>query len=375
MAGWKELANVWKNVREVDLRPIREEALREVRLALVGEEGSGRRTLAEQLRRDPNRPNTRVHTPVNILGLDPAAEIVDADLIIIVVRAASKDLQRHQVLARQWTSAGKKVVVFYNLGDDGQQAGTSEMDVVWDALRLFVGRADDSDYLLKTFVPAIIELMPDLLLSFGRHFPLFRVPVAHHLINDTAFSNAAYALSSGLAEIVPVLGIPLNITDMVVLTKAQAFLVYRLGLELGFSTRWQDYVSEFGSVVGGGFLWRQLARYLVGLIPVVGILPKVAVSYAGTYVVGQVVLRWYLTGRHVSPQQVRGLYRQAFEQGKNVARNLLAKTPRPRLIRRRRAELPPGGQNCPNCGKVSAADAAFCQYCGQAFTRPTEGAA
>jgi uncharacterized protein (DUF697 family) len=41
-------------------------------------------------------------------------------------------------------------------------------------------------------------------------------------------------LSTSLAELVPVLNIPFTIADMVVITKAQAFLVYRLGLSLGF---------------------------------------------------------------------------------------------------------------------------------------------
>ncbi len=170
--------------------------------------------------------------------------------------------------------------------------------------------------------------------------------------------------------------IPLNIADMVVITKAQAFLTYRLGLALGFSTQWQDYIAEFGSVIGGGFLWRQLARSLVGLIPVWGIVPKMAVAYAGTYVVGHVVLRWYLTGRHVTRKQIRELYRQSFAQGKAIARNLLEKATWPRLGRRTQDQLPssatpetteqlPDWQICPNCGKTSSLDAVYCQYCGQ----------
>jgi uncharacterized protein (DUF697 family) len=367
MAGWQDIANVWKNVREVDLRPIREEALAEVRLAVIGKSGSGRQTLVEQLRRDPSRLDERTHTPVQILDLDEGRRGEEADLIIIMVDASARDFEGEQVLAARLTSAGKRVAVFYNVIREETSEHSTSVDVVWDVGQLFVGRANDPSYLLKNFVPAILQMMPEYTLALARHFPLFRMEVAHHLINDTASANGAYAFSSGLAEIVPVLGLPLNIADMVVLTKAQAFLVYRLGLALGFSTRWQDYLSEFGSVVGSGFLWRQVARSLVGLIPVVGIVPKVAVAYAGTYVVGHAVLRWYLTGRHLSPQQIRALYRQAFDQGKNVARKLLSRTPRPRLIRRKRAELPAPAavQACPNCGKSNAADAVYCQYCGQ----------
>ena len=367
MAGWQDIANVWKNVREVDLRPIRDEALRDARLTVIGEPGSGRHTLVEQLRRDPSRADVRTHTPVNILSLNEAGQESPADLSIIMVDASGGPFERQRDLARRLSDAGRRVVVFYNIIHEADADHSASVDVVWDVGQLFVGRANDPNDLSRKFVPAVVQLMPESTLTLARHFPLFRMAVAHHLINDTSSANAAYAFSSGLAEIVPVLGLPLNIADMLVLTKAQAFLVYRLGLALGFSTRWQDYLSEFGSVIGSGFIWRQLARSLVGLIPVVGIAPKVAVAYAGTYVVGHAVLRWYLTGRHLSPKQIRGLYRQAFDQGKNVARRLLARTPMPRLARRKRPELapPPPGQVCPNCGRNNAADAVYCQYCGQ----------
>ena len=108
-------------------------------------------------------------------------------------------------------------------------------------------------------------------------------------------------------------------------------------------------------------------------------------AYAGTVAVGNVVLQWYLTGRHLSPRQVRDLYRQALAQGKHNAQNIIKKLPKPRLkaprLRlpgRKKAEEPlplppeiplPGttGTVCPECGQSSAIDAQFCQYCGKAF--------
>jgi len=221
------------------------------------------------------------------------------------------------------------------------------------------------------------------------------------LINEACLSNSTYAFSTGLAEIVPLLTLPLTVTDIVVLTKNQAFLVYRLGLLFGFSTRWQDYVGEFGSVIGGSFLWRQLARYLVGLIPGWGIIPKVAVSYSGTYAVGEAVLQWYITGRHLGRKELNTLYRSALARGKQNAERLVAHMPhhrlpkpkrkvsqgqisegsalparKPRLGRRRPKALPPllGEEqipqitNCPICGRTNAPDANFCQYCGEKMT-------
>ncbi len=60
MAGIKDISSVWKNIKEIDLKPIRDSATHPVRMVLVGAQGSGRHTLAEQMRTDPARPG--VHT-------------------------------------------------------------------------------------------------------------------------------------------------------------------------------------------------------------------------------------------------------------------------------------------------------------------------
>ncbi len=300
MPPWDKVANVWKNVQEVDLRPIRKEAERRTTLALAGQTGSGRQALADLLRIDPSRPEAPITAPIRIVDVydpDPAGT---ADLIVLLVREAAEDVSAEQGLVNRWIAASKPVVVVIN------QPSTLEHSVVdgwadWGTAQVIQGALDSPDFLLDMLAPTVIGLLPGRQLSLGRHFPLLRMPIAIQLINDTCFSNAVYSFSTGLAEIVPVLDIPLNIADILVLTKAQALMVYRLGLILGLSTEWRYYVAEFGSVVGGGFLWRQAARQLVGLIPIWGIIPKVAVAYAGTYVVGHVILRWYQTGRHPDP--------------------------------------------------------------------------
>ena len=163
------------------------------------------------------------------------------------------------------------------------------------------------------------------------------------------------------------------------LTKNQAFLVYKLGLALGFSTEWSDYVAEFGSVLGAGFIFRQAARTLVGLIPFWGIVPKVTVAYSGTYLVGSVVLQWYLMDRHITKKQVRQLYASAYAHGREFAANIWGHRPRirsmPRLPRLRlpsprkkvlsdvHQEQNTGGIVCPECGYLNPPHAEFCEQC------------
>ena len=445
MAGINDISVVWKNIKEIDLKPIRDAALQPVNLALVGMPGAGKHTLAEQMRSDPAKPAIHTQSTLSIINLEDVTEAPDAHLIIVVVDATRPGFSEEERLVKKLSEASKNILVLVNKIDlvEGNLAG--EPSQGWQAAKVISGSVIDLAFLQKEFIPAVLELLPKKQVALGRLFPLFRLSTAKQMVNETCLSNAAYAFSTGLAEIVPVLDLPLNVTDLVVLTKSQGFLAYKLGLLLGFSTRWQDYVTEFGSVIGGGFLWRQIARSLVGLIPAWGIIPKVAVAYAGTYVVGYTIMGWYQSGRKLTPKQMQALYVQAFSQGKEYARKLAGRLPKPKLRRGGKGNLPAGkagsqlsdeivinkqkqqdqtadppinselanpeaaergdrsperedrhkkiaeriswlksrrsanrsrsgksqvqleGQECKNCGKISSADAQFCQYCGKPF--------
>ena len=376
MAKFTGITDTWDNIKEVDLRPLRQQALNGIRIALVGAPGSGRKTLAEQMRSDPRRPGQETQTPVLILDLDASAQASSADLVILVVDGRKTDVSQEKGLARDYSNAGKRVLVFVNQFEEPGEALAISPHAEWGK-RVVWGSALDAHFLVDKFAPAVVALVPERALGLGRYFPLFRVPVAHDLVNDACLSNAAYSLSTGLAATVAIFDLAVVVADTVVLTKNQAFLAYKLGLALGYSTRWQDYIVEFGGVIGNGLFWRQIAHTLVGLIPVWGIVPKTAISYAGTYVVGNVVLQWYLTGRHVSGRQMKQLYSQAFERGKGLARGLINKLPRPRLPERKRRALPAprasrSPHTCSACGKRNARDASFCQYCGKPLIAPAE---
>lgn len=401
MAGFSGLSNFWNTVKEVDLRPLRDQALRPVRIVLVGEPDSGVEELAKRMVQDPARPELETLVNLPILTVEQARhgalsqlaallaqvgkhselgsrtqpnasqQYLTADLWVLVIQIGEESAPVYKELVQVWSQTNRNVVVFFNSAPENAPAvGTAWLS--WGQRRVVYGSVQDTQLLLGAFAAAILDLLPDKHLSLGRHYPLLRVPAARRLINDTCVSNAAYSISTGVAEVVPVLGVPLYVTDMVVLTKNQAYLVYKLGLTLGMSTDWQAYIAEFGSVLGTGFIWRQVARSLVGLVPAWGIVPKVAVAYSGTYVVGNAVLQWYLTGRHVSKGQMKALYSQAFERGKDLAARLAAHLPHPRLPKRKNVRRLPAQrrQNCPLCGKENSAEAVFCQFCGERLGPP-----
>jgi uncharacterized protein (DUF697 family) len=368
------LSNTWNSIKEVDLRPLRQEALEGVKIALIGNVGIGRRTLAEQMRRDPARPHLVTDTPVWILELDHASQALEADLVIILVNPARTDISIEKELVEMFSNKGKKVLVFLHQPDETDEMIVITPEKEWGKRRVVWGSVEDTEFLLNSFTPAVISLIPHKLLGLGRYFPLFRVPIAHYLINDNCLTNASYALSTGLAETIAIFDIPIAVADSIILTKNQAYLAYKLGLTLGYSTRWQDYVAEFGGVLGSGFAWRQIARTLVGFIPVWGLIPKTAIAYAGTYVVGHTILQWYLTGRHLSRKQIQKLYARAITRGRDIAGSMLRrlphlKLPRVRIPQRKRKALPKKIkiQKCSHCGKDSASDANYCQYCGSPF--------
>jgi uncharacterized protein (DUF697 family) len=401
MAGLRDFRSLLSLIGEVDIRPIRAEAERPLELAVVSADPESALHLVEALRRDPDRPGLQTNSPIYVTTPEKYNPFETVDLVIMILdRAGLQALYEGDVLST-WRTAGKHAILIlqdaYLLDDPARAVVPSAGGRL---VRVLQGNVNDTVFLQQHLVPAVLGLMPEFQLALARRYPLFRGEVARRLINDTCTSNSAYSLTTGLAEIVPVLNIPLNVTDIFVLTKAQAFLVYRLGLALGLPTQWQSYIAEFGGVLGAGFFWRQVARMLIGLIPGFGIIPKVAISYAGTYVVGQVVYQWYLTGRHISASRIRSLYSQALTQGRQLASGLFAR--RLHLPRRKKSNTQPvrakpekkrlkqdqskatasvqaiAEQVCPVCGRTSRVDAHYCQYCGQPLDQlqlssPSEG--
>src|SRR5207253_2343834 len=111
---------------------------------------------------------------------------------------------------------------------------------------------------------ALVRAVPARLrLALARQLPPVREAVFDLLIEETARANATYAFTTAMAEAVPVLDIPLNLADILILTKNQLLMGYKIALGAGKAGRPRDLGGEVIGVVGGGFLFRQAARGLV----------------------------------------------------------------------------------------------------------------
>lgn len=177
----------------------------------------------------------------------------------------------------------------------------------------------------RAVAPVLVGLVqPDQRLALGAALPLFRQAVADLIVEETARANATFAITTGLAETVPVLTAPLNLGDMVILTKNQLVMGYRIMLASGRNGEPRTMIKEVLGVLGGGLLFRQAARQLVGLIPVVGLLPKVAIAYGGTWAMGRALTAWSLGGADVTAESVRAYSSEGLERGRATAQQLLA---------------------------------------------------
>jgi uncharacterized protein (DUF697 family) len=164
---------------------------------------------------------------------------------------------------------------------------------------------------------AVVE--PERRVGLARQIPALRPKVYNALIEETARANAGYAFSTGLAEIIPLLDIPLAIGDIVVLSKNQLMMSYRIALAAGKTAQPSELVGEIAGVLGGGLLFRQVARQLVGLVPVIGLVPKVAVAYGGTWAIGRAVALWASEGRILGSAAIRKLSREGVARGRRFA--------------------------------------------------------
>jgi len=190
---------------------------------------------------------------------------------------------------------------------------------------------DWSDRSLDRVAATLVQIVPpSLRLPFARRLPPLRTAALNMLIQETSQVNASYSFTTGLGETVPGLNFVLGAGDAIVLTKNQLMMAYKIALVSGKTGSPQKLLGEIVGVLGGGFLFRQLARQMSGLIPVWGIVPKVAVAYAGTWAIGRAVTVWATEGQKITPELMSGHYREALEQGRQAAQRIVDNARRPR---------------------------------------------
>jgi hypothetical protein len=177
-------------------------------------------------------------------------------------------------------------------------------------------------------VRAIIADHHALELAIGRNFPLFRHATADRIIHRISRENGLFSLVTALPNVIPsVIDLPWAVgefaTDTAFLTMNQIRMALLMAALHGQTVGYGEQKAQIAAIAAGAFGWRALARELVGKIPLGGgLIPKAAVAFAGTYVVGLGLEKVNRTGAGLSKLEKKDAYAAAFAKGKEVITEL-----------------------------------------------------
>jgi hypothetical protein len=177
-------------------------------------------------------------------------------------------------------------------------------------------------------VHEILRRRPELAIPLALHVTPFREEVSRRIVRKVARENALFALATALPDIVPLLSLPWAVgefaSDTAFLTANQIRMAFLLAAANGREVGYAEQKGEIGSIVLGAFGWRGLARELVGKIPWGGgLVPKAAIAYAGTRVMGFSIERYYRLGYGYTRAERRVAYQDALERGRQWTASLV----------------------------------------------------
>lgn len=316
------IANVWQVIKDVDVDAMRRAALERFVLHVVADDADDADQVVSSLGHETQgspHPWVVPHATTGERSDAPRPILAGESLAVVLV---TRDARLSAALAAIRGDAARERVPVVTLVIDRASAPGPLTAEPAEAARVAAPAVDSAA--ARTLMSALLGVIaPDRRLSVARQLPLARPDVFQALIDETARANASFALTTGIAEAVPVLSVPLNLGDIVVLTKNQLVMAYKMALASGRDGDPRELIGEIAGVLGSGLLLRQAARQLVGLIPVVGIVPKVAVAYGGTWAIGRAMIAWLTEGRALTRDAVRSFSAEGLERGRDVAKRLL----------------------------------------------------
>jgi hypothetical protein len=175
----------------------------------------------------------------------------------------------------------------------------------------------------------LLERRSDLSIPLSRLFPPLRHAYCQRTIHTISKENALFSLMTALPNVVPnVFELPWAVgefaSDTTVLTANQVRMAFLMAAASDRPVGYREQRSEIGSILAGAWGWRTVARQLISKVPFGGgLLPKAAIAYAGTYVVGRTLERIYRVGIGLTREEREREYEGALQTGREVAGKLL----------------------------------------------------
>ena len=329
LASLGSVGSIFNVIKEVDVRPMRDAAETPFVIAFASRDTAFADYLSALMYRGPRQHELPAYRASISLPLSADAQLARANFVFIITRADANNVEELRV-QNALIAAGVPALLCYL---QEQQTPTTplppptrEIMPPQNAITLpLVDGTLDEVVALKQITQAVRQRRAIDELALARYLPAFREPVVKALIEDVAVANAAYSLGTGILEINPVTGLPLTVADTVILTKNQAVVAYKIALAMGMQSDFKSVMPEIAGVIGGGFVLRQAARSLIGLLPGLGILPKVTVAFAGTLAVGEAVYLYAANGEAITRDGLKAMYDKALERGREMAGRLVQK--------------------------------------------------
>ena len=184
---------------------------------------------------------------------------------------------------------------------------------------------DPASYSDEALIDAIVSENQPNELALARCFPVFRAAVAHRIITRVSRENAMLALVTALPNVIPsFIELPWAVgefaTDTAFLTMNQVRMALMMAAVYDRPIGYSEQKTSIAAIAGGAFGWRAIARELVSKIPLGGgLIPKAAIAYAGTWVVGTGLDKLYRTGIGLSRHEKRDAWAGAITKGREVA--------------------------------------------------------
>jgi len=266
----------FKSLRKV-LATVRGEAEREVSIAVIAkpEVEVG---LLTSMKAEGGRG---VFFSVNAGAKDDlTAKLKQTDLALVVISPGATEAELKDMFRRASLAKRKLVIVTGREINDWMVDKLASIYHVSGEDVIFVPVSDEKAVQSK-LIPRIVKKIEDKEVALAAAVPAFKQEVANRVIARTAGQNAVI----GAAIFIPG-------ADMPIMTANQIKMILRL------SAVYNEEISakrlyEILAVIGGGFAFRELAKQVLGLVPVAGWAIKGGIGYGGTVAMGQVAKRYF----------------------------------------------------------------------------------
>lgn len=273
-----------------------------------------------------------IRQAVRTLNPKSVRELSERRLNIALYAATPQDYQAIEDFLLNGLSPARRgdAILSLHRGADPAQVKDFDLAIYDESVlvphRAFVFQRQEPEYLVNQVVEHSDE---SVTLPLARTFPPFRLPYIERVIQKTSRENAIFSLATALPDIIPsLIELPWAVTefasDTAVLTANQVKMAFLIAAASDREVGYVEQKREIATVIGGAFGWRALAKQLIGKVPFGGgLLPKAAIAYAGTKLVGMSLERLYRVGYTYNRQERQRIYSDAFQHGKEVAGTLL----------------------------------------------------